>query len=55
MIDQKKKEERLTEIQVNIEVVREMRNVRQFCGVSSADDLLEKAIKNLNKLIAPVV
>ena len=54
MIDQKK-EERLTEIQINIELVREMRNVRMYCKTPAADDLMEKAIKNLNKLIAPVV
>ena len=44
-------EERLTEIQVNLEIIRRDENLRH-CDVGQK--LVEKAIKNLDKLIAPV-
>ena len=54
MSDQKEKDERLTEFQMNIEVVREV--ARAFSGTpAGVQELMEKAVKNLEKLIAPVV
>ena len=50
MID-KKKEERLTEFQMNIEIVREVTKILCWSSRPAAEDLLEKAIKNLDKLI----
>lgn len=50
MSDQKK-EERLTEVQINIAVIKETVKVLSWSSRPAAEDLLEKAIKNLDKLI----